>query len=563
MVKNILWSLVIILVLLLVGCGSDRNIPQDEPTDEVAMVTFDFNWPDGIPGRIFQYGRDNTQGVEWYMEECQDHVLFFHLFDIFIDSGIVGADELNEWLLPLREEERYLVRCLANLSTFIDHFSISREILQELVDNDIEWYARFGGDTLNILYSGNSALIDQFFSFENRAQISRETHERRRNYFSEQAPPEDEEEYLPRVRAAFDRYINFTSTWAKTDEYFFLSHSDGLYRLPFRDITQGEVIPVPNGNFVGVSGEYLFVSQASGDWGAFNCDTYRISLSTLEATLIDSGMYRGVPFFHAASNSILFVHDNVEAGWIGNPDGITVWFEALQLDTGERYTFFEFESNDGALGGMGWWQMENDAVLFTYSFHDGDLDHVFIDAELQAKNARYVEIDWGFAIWEDTQPQNPAEEFLSEIGIFPFGAFVMAGDWIFYLWNEVWNEHRWWYHGNLYRINLDGTQNTLLQEDTNIGGLWGVNNVLLAIVQAKPESDSYLYEFVILSQDGSVRKILGSGWDGHNSALGIERLADTNFVMAMQYNMFRSDGSIIALYCTETGAFFSTATPQN
>jgi len=388
---------------------------------------------------------------------------------------------------------------------------------------------------------------------------------------------EDVEEKEPEVeneiRAVVDPMANFTSTWAKTDTHFFFSYTrfsrdygdDGnavyhihyaLYRLPLNDITRGERVAVPgDGEFeiLGMSEQYLFVSRRSSDWDSRSYDTYRISLSTLEAVFIDSGIYYGIPFFHLASNSILFAHGGFDEG--------AVRLEYLRLDTDQRNIFYEFDSENFLSFNTGWWQMENDAVVFinsNWAGVDGSADFILIDSELQARQIRSYEIERGITL--PSEPQNPAEEFIFELGAHSFGGYATIGDWVYYLWIEDRGHGR---SRNLYRINIDGTQNTLLQEETGINWLWGVNNTLLAVVPTDQpaEGPASWYEAVVLAEDGSVAKVLGGGWYGHNATFGIQQLMDTDMVMIMQFNFFIVYGSVLGLYCTTTGALFSLSAP--
>ena len=352
----------------------------------------------------------------------------------------------------------------------------------------------------------------------------------------------DEDMNPNEIKATHDRQASFTSTWAKTDAYFFFVSDSTLYRLPLNDITQGESVEVPGDGgiaIVGISEESLFVKRGE--------HTYRFSPATLQATLIDSGTYFGVPFFHLASNSILFAH--------GDFDEKKVWLEALQLDTGIRSTIYEFESHNFS-SGKGWWQMENDAVVFinsSWGAAESGSDFILIDSELKAEHIQpSTEI-----YMQPLQPQNPGEAFVFELEPFwmRHGRCATAGDWVYYLLDERNNYSE---RSGFYRIGIDGTQNMLIQENADIFKLLGVNNTLFATMYTGPGEDSDPCEAVKLSPDGSIEKVIGYGWHGHNSAFGLERLLDTDMVMIMNYSYFRVDGSVQGLYCTATGALFSS-----
>jgi len=364
------------IIEVLMG-GEPVNVFVQEILRENGEI-YAINWVLG-PGAFIPGVR--REGLEESIKLCREHVLLFHSFDIFTESGIINIDTLNEWLLPLREQERYSGGCVASLLTFVEYFDISKEVFQEFINSDIEWYARFGGDTLDVLYSGDMSLIDEFFCFENGRRISQAVNERRNNPFSELTasifvPWED----LPVIIASIDPLANFTSTWARTDNYFFFPYerrwvskydNDGfplewsiehiLYRLPLSDIAQGESIQVPGDgqiHIVGVNEQYLFISRSGDSWPVWGNETYQISLSTWEAAHInsDAGTYHGVPFYHASSNSIIFVRRIFEEGESPWADGLTVQFEALNLNTGERHTFFEYRPGRFSQDNMAWQQ---------------------------------------------------------------------------------------------------------------------------------------------------------------------------------------------------------------
>jgi len=368
------------------------------------------------------------------------------------------------------------------------------------------------------------------------------------------------------ITAAPASYINFTSTWAKTSTCFFFPHSyftvyydtDGervhqtyhvLYRLPLNNIEQREQVAVPGYGeirIVGINEQYLFVSRSCDHWNLQQHEVYRISLATLQTTFIDSGTFFGPPLFHPASNSILFAHTDFDFDYINS--NTSVRLDSMQLDTGVRSAIFEFESYNFD-SGTGWWQLENDAVIFINSrwgAKEWGSDFILINSELQAAVIEYEQINWTPAIFEVATP-----EFIRELGGVWRSKHVIVDDWVYYLY------HRDWMHHYLYRIRLDGTENTLLQENTNIVSLLSVNNQLFATVYTEPGYDSDWHEAVKLSPDGNVTQVLGRGLHGHNVAFGIDRLTTTDIVMIMGFNFFTVDGRVLGLYCTTTGHLFN------
>ena len=397
---------------------------------------------------------------------------------------------------------------------------------------------------------------------------------------------EDEEDITPpETKAVLYPQVNSTSTWAKTPTHFFFvareatfeydedgtrvhQTSSVLYRLPLDDIMQVAIVAVPgNGELevVGLSDEYLFVTRKNREghasWHLKTYTTYSVSLATLQTTLIDSGDYFGIPWFHPTSNSILFSHANPAEQEVYLHSLGKFWLESLQLDTGLRQVIYEFESPNFA-SGTGWWQMEGDAVVFINSrwgAEEEGSDFILLDSELQAQR---IELDnIGGIFRQRPQAQNPAEEFIFELGMW-HNVYTTVGDWVYYMWRAG-RDIPW--RGELHRIRPDGTENMLVQANTDIISLLGVNNMLFATVFSEPEQhiggDVDWHEAVKLSLDGSIEKVLGGGWHGHNTGFGIRHLVGTDLVMIVEFSFFRLDDSVQGLYCTNTGALFSLRLP--
>jgi len=398
-------------------------------------------------------------------------------------------------------------------------------------------------------------LIEQELSIEMANDEYLDTDEQGIGFEGEHDEDVATEDEGPReIRVARDLQTNFTSAWAKTDTHFFLPsngfwHGDlALYRLPFENISQGERVGLPSDGLieiVGISEHYLFISQRSGDWTSWHFDVYRISLYTLEAILIDSGVYFIAPTFHPSSNSLLFAHRDLDRGLI--------WLESLCLDVDVRnviYETYNFFFPDTS----GWWQAQNNAVVFfgctVGGIGDGVPDYFLIDSELRVQQIWSDDINWSYG-WPDRW-HSPIWELLLELGISTW-AYAVIDDWIYY---TLWGSHTG-VHGNFHRINVDGTQNALLQDDISVSSFLVVNDTLIATVYARQEGDmdSPWHEAVVFSEDGNIVKVLGGGWDGHNSFFTIERLANTDIVILIQ------NGSVVGLYRTNTGALFSLNAP--
>lgn len=97
---------------------------------------------------------------------------------------VINRDNFVDWAWPLWDEMRNssYSYCLVNLVTFVEHFGISKEVFQQVVDS-----ARIDHRThinLDVLYSGDWTLINQYNSIENDELHWQIGDERRTTYFA-------------------------------------------------------------------------------------------------------------------------------------------------------------------------------------------------------------------------------------------------------------------------------------------------------------------------------------------------------------------------------------------
>jgi len=157
----------------------DRDNYCSSPDEQVNLTAMEATFAEGNEAEI----HTEAYYEAYYMEygiggplwECSRHVWSFHDIGIFTGAGgggwsaIVDAEAAHAWSVQQHELELVTGQCHHNINAFIQHFGISREAFQELIDGNIWWYFQYGGDTLDILYSGDLTLIDHFFSWEGSA----------------------------------------------------------------------------------------------------------------------------------------------------------------------------------------------------------------------------------------------------------------------------------------------------------------------------------------------------------------------------------------------------------
>jgi len=163
------------------SADNGEDISTNDDTD--ITVTTAVNTTNGTNQVDILAETDSPEGIGGDDGACEQHVYFFYDFSMFTWPGIITREELRAWSHPLWEIQRQTGECLINMSSFIQYFGISRELFQEIVDSHVSDYFRFGGENIDVLYSGDVALINQFFAQEGPA--AQMYVERQNRYFSD------------------------------------------------------------------------------------------------------------------------------------------------------------------------------------------------------------------------------------------------------------------------------------------------------------------------------------------------------------------------------------------
>ena len=129
------------------------------------------------------------EGLGGDFRECLIHSGHFHSLSIFVDT-IVSYEDFIAWSQPLwvMWTSPYS-ECLVNLSTFIEYFGITREEIQQLIDDiriERDFDITFGLEiNLDVLFSGDRDLIEEFYRIENEAMHTQMADERAFNHYAE------------------------------------------------------------------------------------------------------------------------------------------------------------------------------------------------------------------------------------------------------------------------------------------------------------------------------------------------------------------------------------------
>jgi len=122
-------------------------------------------------------------GIGGDFRECLIHSGHFHRgLDPFIGT-LVSPEDVAKWVLPLQAKwTSPQGECLINLSTFIEHFGITREQIQRVIDDtQIDFFLEYN---LDILFSGDKALIEAYYAIENEELHTQKASARRDKYLS-------------------------------------------------------------------------------------------------------------------------------------------------------------------------------------------------------------------------------------------------------------------------------------------------------------------------------------------------------------------------------------------
>ena len=251
--KKLIALLIILMAIFIAGCvttaiedESNENEQlylsegnNDVSTDMIAEVptVADIAATSYVSSSAESYSDDYMYSGGWggMGHECERHSHIFHDRSIFLGAGgedpVIDSEVARLWALPLIELEEETGECLRNIFSFIQHFNIPREGFQGLIDGNPWWYFQYGGDTLDILYSGDWALVDQFFAHEiYGGRAEREAFERETRWWNEKMKAT--QEIINMNTNEMSRYFHDIWSWS----YF--SNDRGWYY----DLWMGELI---------------------------------------------------------------------------------------------------------------------------------------------------------------------------------------------------------------------------------------------------------------------------------------------------------------------------------
>ncbi|MCL2171630.1 MAG: hypothetical protein FWB71_05695 [Defluviitaleaceae bacterium] len=180
-----------------------------------------------------------------------------------------------------------------------------------------------------------------------------------------------------------------------------------------------------------------------------------------------------------------------------NVDNLSVRLEAMDVATKARRVIYEFESYNFFSFNTDWWRTENGDVIFINS-------------------------SWGGA--------EQSSDFIL------IDANLRA--------EAIGNSQIQHYLGHRYNHALE---------------INGIRFATMAAPELDPQAAQYL-KAVLLDDNGEIAKILGHGWDGHNTAFGVRQFLDLNMVAVVQFSFWTTDWLILAVYCIDTGGLINFET---
>ena len=173
-------AIIVVFILILSACSRASEVANEQASELSIETIIDLTVEEHKTCEPLEYLTLN--GVGGDENRCLIHTLSFcgAVFDHFISQNIIKIEDFHEWANPLRE--LYYDECSVNIVTFIEHFGIPRETFQQVIDiYRLDHRSHFN---LDIIYSGNWALIEQYYSIENQELHWQLAHERRHRFFS-------------------------------------------------------------------------------------------------------------------------------------------------------------------------------------------------------------------------------------------------------------------------------------------------------------------------------------------------------------------------------------------
>jgi|GEM_PF-3598439 len=176
-----------VFALALSGCSEMTDVTDgQEEYQQAQLAAEEPAEPTGsseVQGDMYSFGGIGHPGLR----KCYIHSEFFcglGFPDHFVGAGIMTNYEFGAWAVPLREiRTSPHDECLVNIVIMIEHFGITREVFQQVVDDywlDLRWHFN-----LDVIYSGDWDLINQYYSIDNEDYHRQLTREREVRHFSE------------------------------------------------------------------------------------------------------------------------------------------------------------------------------------------------------------------------------------------------------------------------------------------------------------------------------------------------------------------------------------------
>ena len=196
--KFLLAVITIAFVLAMSACSEEAIVLESDLTGESSNVIYETLTPSTVtmPTDLAKTEQlEKEKGDDYFLggvgdpfwHMCHLHSMYFCGFAFanpFVNLGIIDPYDFFRWSMPLLEkmQDSSHDECLVNIVAMIEHFGITREVFQQvIIDYSLERRWHFN---LDVIYSGDWNLINQYYDVQNEFAQFQMVMEREQEYFT-------------------------------------------------------------------------------------------------------------------------------------------------------------------------------------------------------------------------------------------------------------------------------------------------------------------------------------------------------------------------------------------